>query len=158
MAQAFKGSLINGARQGFGTYTKKQSYYDLLNTKNVELLYQHCNNKVTNQGDYIKLKNLKNKLKCEASCTTLPIDKGNLIINLITKEDLQGVVVVQSRTGTGPSTIDASLNPFYTYYIVDPNHVLNGTNPCQLGAYRSFLVLSTPSTDVVVQPSQTAGC
>jgi hypothetical protein len=162
MAHALKGSLISSARSGFGTYTPKQSYYDYLTNIDTRYLYQRrggCNKlSGQSQSDYIKLKNFKNSIKCEALCDTLPFNKTNLNINLITKEDLQGVIVVESKTGSGPSTIDPSLNPFYTYYNVDPSNVLVGTNPCEIGNYRNFMVLSTPSTAVVVQPSQVAGC
>ena len=159
MTHALKTSLISSARSGFGTYTKKQSYYDFLKNKNTTLLYERsCNNRLQNQSDYIALKNFKNSIACQSSCTTLPFDKGNLIVNLVTKEDLQGVVVVQSKTGSGPSTINPSLTPFYVYYTVDPSNVLVGNNPCEIGNYRNFMVLSTPSTNVTVDPSQSSGC
>ena len=163
MTHAFSTALISDARAGFGTYTKKQSYSEYLQNLRLTTLYdRNCKktNKKTvkSQSDYLLLRNLTSNISCINSCNTLPFDKGSLQVNLITKEDLAGIVMVQSLTRPGPSSVDPSLNPFYAYYTVDPSNILIGNNPCTVNNYINYMVLNTPATNNYIDPTQQSGC
>ena len=143
MSHAFNTSILNFGKPAFGTYTKKQNYTDYLeNMKGINLYNNTCTN---------------NK-KYKSQSNELPFNKGDLEINLITKEDLNGFVIIQSKTGNGPTTVNPALTPFYAYYTLDPSNVLIGDTPCAVSKYINYMVLNTVATDNYLPPSQDAGC
>ena len=77
--------------------------------------------------------------KCNTKCCNYneAIDYTKLNINLITKEDLAGVTVIETFPGgVFPTTINPNLNtPFYDNYKIDPNGSLFGNTCCETNNY-----------------------
>jgi len=162
MSHAFNTSILNFGKPAFGTYTKKQNYTDYLeNMKGINLYNNTCTNnkKYKSQSEMLLYNKINYKQKCINVCgNELPFNKGDLEINLITKEDLNGFVIIQSKTGNGPTTVNPALTPFYAYYTLDPSNVLIGDTPCAVSKYINYMVLNTVATDNYLPPSQDAGC
>ncbi len=148
------------ARPTFGTFTKNKSSSDYTENKRSNVLYNSCKvqDLVNSESSYIYMKKLTYTIKCVNTCNELPFNKTNLEVNLITKENLDGVLIIESKTNPGvPSTIDPTKLPVYSYYNIDPENKLYGITPCSVNNFINYMVLDTPSTDYLL-PGELAGC
>ena len=77
---------------------------------------------------------------------TLPFNKNNLNINLVTKLDLTNVCVIEDASGNVcPTTIVYTDIPnFYTRYIIDPSGQLFGNTSCGVNNFLNYLVYNPP--------------
>lgn len=72
-----------------------------------------------------------------------PFEKKDLIVNLYSKEDLQGVTSVCSGTNDCEQSnpkIDSSKMPFCQNYIIDPNGSLFGSSQCGINNFTDYMV------------------
>jgi hypothetical protein len=148
------------ARPSFGTFTKNQYSSDYIENKRSNVLYNSCKvqDLVNSESSYIFMKKLTYTIKCVNTCNELPFNKTNLEVNLITKENLDGITVIESKTDPGvPSTIDPTKLPVYSYYNIDPQNKLYGITPCGVNNFINYMVLDTPSTNYLL-PGELAGC
>ncbi len=132
------------AKAAFGKTYNIPGYNEYLKNKYIyakfcsELECKTPINKFANQADYLSIK--KMNLIDSKCCGSSFIDKNNLNINLITKEDLRGVNVIKNNvTGMSPTNINRSV-PFLYNYTVDPNGQLFGNNICGLNNWTRYMV------------------
>lgn len=123
-----------------GDYIKNKSITTILQTNKMKFnlannfdfnsRYQNCN---------IRGKKFCYRNACNSKCCSLndDIDYTKLNINLITKEDLTNVTVIETFPGgVSPTTINPNLNtPFYENYTIDPNGSLFGKTCCGTNNY-----------------------
>jgi hypothetical protein len=157
MAHAF---TVYPARPRFGTYTQNTYPSDYTANLRANLIYTSCKaqDKINSQGNRLLIKKLKYGEKCINTCRELPFNKTDLQINLLTKENLDGVLVLESKTNIGvPGTINPQNVPIYSFYNVDPMNKLYGTSQCGVNKYLNYMVLNTPATNYLL-PGEVAGC
>ena len=148
------------ARPAFGTFAQKLFASDYIEKKRCNVLNSSCKAQdlVKTESNYICMKKLNYSLKCINSCNELPFNKTDLEVNLITKENLDGVLVIESKTNPGtPSTINPEKLPIYSYYNIDPENKLYGITPCGVNNFINYMVLNTPATNYLL-PGEIAGC
>lgn len=94
---------------------------------------------LTKQSDLIDLKNLNNTYY--SCCPHSLINKMNLNINLITKEDLKTVDVLQKNypTPVSPTNIDPTIS-FINEYTIDPKGQLFGNTQCGINNYTNYMI------------------
>jgi hypothetical protein len=143
MSKSFQ---IIPAKPTFGSLKSQLYSSDYINKKkNNTIFCKKINNKYIKnntylqQGQYISLKYLiKNKYFCCPNGNNL-INKTNLNYNLITKEDLKDVNVLESVYGVTPTNIDSNIN-FNENYIIDYKGELFGSTQCGLNNYINYMV------------------
>ena len=126
------------------------------------------NRESINAGEYILRKKAKTSFCTAAGCPqkylfntqgnlnllrtakyidrSMPFNKNNLNINLVTKLDLTGVCVIEdASTGNCASNIVYSEIPdFYNYYVIDPSGNLFGNTQCGTNNFLNYLVYNPP--------------
>jgi hypothetical protein len=84
--------------------------------------------------------------KCNSKCCNYnyDIDYTKLNINLITKEDLEYVTVIETfPDGISPTTINPNIStPFYQNYTIDPKGELFGNTCCGKNNYLLYRKLN----------------
>ncbi len=92
-------------------------------------------------GDYTK----KKGKGCIPSINK-SFNSANLYVNLYKKEDLMGVVVIESACN--PTGVIIPSLPFYEKYIIDPCGQLFGNTSCDINNYTKYMSGSL-QTDMV---------
>ena len=116
-----------------GDYVRNKAITAVLQNKKTKYIFNDCS---------IKGKKYCNRNRCDNICCSniggyeTNIDYTKLNINLITKEDLQGVDVIETfPDGISPTTIDPNLTPFYQNYTIDPRGELFGNTCCGINNF-----------------------
>ena len=151
MVHAF---TIIPAKPAFGKFSKKLNQGDVISNKRTNLLYNECERttKVRSQSELLELNKIR-RTTCKDGCDVFPFDKTNLEVNLITKEDLKNVLVLEKNTAPGvPAKIDPALSPIFAYYRVDPENKLVGDNPCGIQKYINYMILDVDALINTVCP------
>ena len=126
-----------------GDYIKNKSITTIL--QNNKTKFNLANNFDVNspcQNCKIRGKKFCYRNACNSKCCNYNdvIDYTKLNINLITKEDLMDVTVIETFPGgVSPTTINPNLTtPFYQNYTIDPNGSLFGKTCCGTNNYLSY--------------------
>ena len=102
-------------------------------------------NRFMNQADYLSIKKV-----CSTNpgcCAVGYIDKTNLNINLLTKENLKYVNVIKyNATNASPTNINRSL-PFLYNYTIDPSGQLFGNTGCGINNWTRYMVYNFCNTN-----------
>lgn len=137
------------AKPTFGKMKPQLYASDYIKNKSISTILQTNKNKFNLANDFnfnsscqncrIRGKKFCYRNKCNTKCCIYndDIDYTKLNINLITKEDLEGVTVIETfPRGVYPTTIDPNLNtPFYENYTIDPKGELFGNTCCGINNY-----------------------
>jgi hypothetical protein len=137
------------AKPTFGKMKPEVYASDYIKNKSISTILQNKKNKFNLANDFnfnsscqncrIRGKKFCYRNKCNTKCCNYndDIDYTKLNINLITKEDLAGVTVIETFPGgVSPTTIDPNLNtPFYENYTIDPKGELFGNTCCGINNY-----------------------
>ena len=78
---------------------------------------------------------------------TIPFNKNNLNINLVTKLDLTNVCVIEDASGNvcaNDGIVYTDIPNFYTRYIIDPSGQLFGNTSCGVNNFLNYLVYNPP--------------
>ena len=121
-------------------YIKNKSITTILqNKKKIFSLANDLNFNSSCDNCRIRGKKFCYRNKCNTKCCNYndDIDYTKLNINLITKEDLTDVTVIETFPGgVSPTTINPNLTtPFYQNYTIDPKGELFGNTCCGLNNY-----------------------
>ncbi len=146
MAHAF---TIRPAKPAFGNFSKNYNYSQIMENKEINALNCDCvpEGNVWSSSQLLKIRKLSRQSSpecCDAGCDVLPFNKANLQVNLITKSDQSGILVLEKKTNLGvPAKIDPSLSPIFAYYNLDPQNKLVGDTPCGIQKYINYMILDT---------------
>ena len=138
MAHSFK---IIPSKSCFGDNKEPTVASDYI--KNKKARATNCNSNVCikkNTGTYENYNLLHTAQQLDRYNCSLPFNKSNLNINLVTKLDTNNLCVLQDASGGICTTrINPSLK-FYENYIIDPNGVLFGNTQCTINNYVNYMV------------------
>ena len=133
------------AKPAFGKMTPQLYAGDYIKNKAITLILQQKKQKYANANIcnscncLVKGKKYCYRNKCNNSscCNQVNIDYTKLNINLITKENLRGVNVIETFPGgISPTTINPNITtPFYQNYTIDPSGQLFGNTCCGTNNY-----------------------
>ena len=79
---------------------------------------------------------------------SMPFNKNNLNINLVTKLDLTDVCVIEDASGNvcaNDGIIYSEIPNFYNRYIIDPSGQLFGNTQCGVNNFLNYLVYNPPT-------------
>jgi hypothetical protein len=79
---------------------------------------------------------------------SMPFNKNNLNINLVTKLDLTNVCVIEDASGNvcaNDGIIYSEIPNFYNRYIIDPSGQLFGNTQCGVNNFLNYLVYNPPT-------------
>lgn len=136
---------ITPAKPAFGNFNRYYSCRERLDNIRISLLYCECQNNnrpVKSQSDMLALRKIKNQY-CPGYCNILPFNKANLQVNLITKLDMSGAVLVSSLYDPETPSGMYFKNPYYDYYYFDPYGTLFGKTQCGINKYVNYMVVNT---------------
>jgi hypothetical protein len=150
------------AKPAFGS--SKESLYqsDYLTRKKAKIAYcsnnAYCNRIITSDSyDNINLYKLGLYVTNLGKCNTIPFNKGNLVMGLYSKMNLQGVCTVIEGPPCVPNSCDACntspvipdpstfTEPFCENYVIDPVGELFGTSQCGELNYTGYMVPVLPN-------------
>ncbi len=99
-------------------------------------------NQILDAGDYInKKRNLYSRPKfcCSNKYPPYYINSNQLYINLITKLDLENIIVISDLKGnTHPVKMDTAVDP-YLIYNIDPYGELFGNTICGINNFEKYI-------------------
>lgn len=125
--------------RSFGVFVEPSYASDYTQRKRVQIM-QTPSQKTTKLSGGVFTTNRK---RVQQNLDIYPFQKKDLIVNLYSKEDLQGVTSLCSGTNvcTQPSpNIDSTKLPFCQNYIIDPNGTLFGSSQCGINNYTNYMV------------------
>lgn len=133
------------AKPAFGKMKSQPYAGDYIRNKSITVALQNKKTKYGfNDYDYlVKKKTNCIRNRCDNICYSniggyeTNIDYTKLNINLITKEDLQGVNVIETFPGgISPTAINPNITtPFYQNYTIDPSGELFGNTCCGINNF-----------------------
>jgi hypothetical protein len=144
------------AKPTFGKMKPRLYASDYIKNKAISTILQnrknlfHLNNNVDVNSKcancYVRGKKFCYRNKCNSKCCNYNdnIDYTKLNINLITKEDLEYVTVIETfPDGISPTTINPNITtPFYQNYRIDPKGELFGNTCCGKNIYLLYRKLN----------------
>ena len=125
--------------RSFGVFTEPSCASDYTQSKRAQIL-KTPSQKTTKLSGGLHASNRKS---APIYCDIYPFEKKDLIVNLYSKEDLQGVTSVCSGTNVcaqSSPNIDSTKLPFYQNYIIDPNGTLFGSSQCGINNFTNYMV------------------
>jgi len=138
------------ANRAFGQFKESNTAGDYVLNKKAKTTFCGANMctpsiKVNTQENLLLLRR-SNKLKYY-NCL-YSFNKANLNINLLTKLNVNKVVVLTQPINT---------TPFYSFlnFILDPDGTLLGTDTCNINNYTSYMVYNPPNSFKVPNPTLT---
>jgi len=131
------------AKPAFGKMKSQPYAGDYIRNKAITTVLQNKKTKYVFNDCLDKRKKYCNRNRCDNICCSniggyeTNIDYTKLNINLTTKEDLQGVNVIETfPDGISPTTIDPNITtPFYQNYTIDPRGELFGNTCCGINNF-----------------------
>jgi hypothetical protein len=117
-----------------GDYIKNKAITVALQNKKTKYNTKLCNYMISGKK-YCSRNKCNNR--CCSNVDEVNIDYTKLNINLITKEDLKDVTVIETfPDGISPTTINPNITtPFYENYIIDPSGQLFGNTCCGINNF-----------------------
>jgi hypothetical protein len=136
------------AKPTFGKMKPRLYASDYIKNKAITTILQNRKNQfdLNNDNSMIRGKKFCYRNKCNGKCCNYNdnIDYTKLNINLITKEDLEYVTVIETfPDGISPTTINPNITtPFYQNYRIDPKGELFGNTCCGKNNYLLYRKLN----------------
>jgi hypothetical protein len=136
MANQFNYSNGNRTFGNFSSLKNASDYIENISSKRQTTNRNDCITfkNISNQGQFLKLKNVKISRKNKF----FSFNKANLNMNLVNRLNLNNVCVIKSNSGSCPTDISLNNVPYLTY-IIDPSGNLFGDSVCGLNNYTNYL-------------------
>ena len=130
--------ITTSGKEAFGNYKQKLNAGDYIQNKTSSATYCNaniCNKKipVLSNSDLILLKRAY-LLSKQGNA-----NKNNLTNGLVTTIDLNEQNVIENKSGTTPTTLDLTVNP-YLEYVIDASGNLFGNTICGINNIENFRI------------------